>query len=104
MLENVYYHAIGCGFCIENNGSKFIEIRMNDSSKVSVHLAVDVMEQDKYTCSGAIYFGEGKQIKSEMIHINKEVSSEREVNILLDDIRTTVKTINSFINSQQELF
>lgn len=104
MLENVYDCARDCGFHILDMGSDNIEMDLVGPRKVNAHLSVYKREPDKYECLGDISFGEGKRIRSEMIHIDKEVSSEREVNVLINDIRTTVRTITSFINSQQELF
>ena len=103
-INKIYDGAVACGFHILDMDNNSIEMDLVGTNKINAHLSVYKREPDKYECLGDISFGEGKRLRSEMIHIDKEVSSEREVNILINDIRTTVKTINSLINSQQELF
>ena len=104
MLENVYDCARYCGFHILDMGSDNIEMDLVDPSKVNAHLSVYKREPDKYECLGDISFGEGKRLRSEMIHIDREVKSDKDVNALINDISFTVRTIETFIKSQQELF
>lgn len=105
MLEDVYDCATDCGFHILNMGSDNIEIAGNPTHKISIYLSVYRREVDKYECVGNISWGEGRKLlKSEMINIDTEVKSEKDVVSLINDIAHTVRAIDAFVKSQQELF